>query len=54
MYQQGDSFWGLNQSLWLILRILIAKKRRSNPQNGPGSLGTEKTAKITKFPTNYF
>jgi hypothetical protein len=30
------------------------KKRRLGPQNGPGSLGTRKTAKNSKLPTNCF
>jgi hypothetical protein len=30
------------------------KKHRLGPQNGPRSLGTEKTAKNSKLPTNYF
>jgi hypothetical protein len=30
------------------------KKHHLGPQNGSGSLGPEKTAKNSKFPSNYF
>ena len=45
---------GLNIRLWILLRCLIAKKRRLGPQNGPISLGPEKLLKIVSCKKNCF
>jgi hypothetical protein len=48
-YRRGDSFLGINKSLSISLRCSIQKKIHLCPQNGPRSLGTEKTAKNRKL-----
>jgi hypothetical protein len=37
---------GINYSLWIFLRLLIMKNNHLVPQNGLGSLGTEKRLKL--------
>jgi hypothetical protein len=54
-YQRGDSFWGLNQGDFLaMIEMPDHKKYHLVPQNGPGSLGPETTAKNSKLPKNCF
>jgi hypothetical protein len=53
-YHQGDSFWGLNQSLWLSLRCSIPKKPSFRPSKWPQKFRNRKTAKNSKLPENCF
>jgi hypothetical protein len=53
-YHRGDSFWGLNQSLQVIIEKLDPKKPSFRPSKWPRKLKTAKNSKLPKLPENYF
>jgi hypothetical protein len=53
-YHRGDSFWGLNQSLQITLRISIPIKPSFRPSKWPWKLKTAKNSKLPKLSENCF